>query len=217
MRRYLTLCAGVALTIAATPPQAVSAQLTIGTTPGAPTVLIRDPLDSQYHTQSFRAAGRFLTSVSFWFYGGVRERPFTFSTYFSVMGGPTGRRQNETTVVLDQSSQGRYTIQYDYLPMVVDATYYFLYTNAYCGENPLPWCIVGDEDQIAPGFEYTTLNAYADGGYGIDYSSGPDQDLRFEATFANAVPVPEPSTSLLMLTGLFGLGFVGRRRRRTLA
>lgn len=43
----------------------------------------------------------------------------------------------------------------------------------------------------------------------------PGGDLRFEANF---VSVPEPSTWMLMLTGILGLGFVGwRRREETLA
>jgi hypothetical protein len=47
------------------------------------------------------------------------------------------------------------------------------------------------------------------------WASGFASDLHFEATFASATAtVPEPSTWLMMITGLMGLGGVALRRRR---
>lgn len=70
--------------------------------------------------------------------------------------------------------------------------------------------------------ESTTGNEYAGGDFWFNNSGDPGTtwsgpgfptatDLKFEAKFS---PVPEPSTGLLLLTGLLGIGIVGRNRRR---
>lgn len=70
-------------------------------------------------------------------------------------------------------------------------------------------------DAIRPRYEVTTTDAYSGGNYYASWYRDADlnRDIRFEGTFAEAVPVPEPSTWLLLASGFVGLAFVARRRR----
>jgi hypothetical protein len=64
-----------------------------------------------------------------------------------------------------------------------------------------------------PSLELTTTDAYADGLVYLRGHGDETRDVRFEATFHT---VSEPSTWLLMVTGLIGVGIVARRRREDL-
>jgi hypothetical protein len=100
------------------------------------------------------------------------------------------------------------------LSLIPGSTYaLFLSTSGLAGDGHIMW-------EAATGDDYT-------GGSFIFHNNGEDKslwttdpwaagfasDLHFEATFAGST-VPEPSTWLMLATGLLGLGGVAVRRRR---
>jgi hypothetical protein len=213
--RNLALVVAMAATLGG--PLEAQTTVKIGTDPGATTALGGLAEISSYVSQTFVAPGPYLRSLSFWFYGGTLETPsdgpwqsgLIINSGLGLGGGP-----ELFQVTLDQTHAGRYDFFFDDLAVVFGAPYSFTIYNTDCGSPddlepgtcPVPVTGVW----ATPSFEVTTSDAYADG-YFMGFFGEPDfdRDIRFEATFT-----PEPSTVLLLATGLLGLGWLARKRRR---
>jgi hypothetical protein len=91
---------------------------------------------------------------------------------------------------------------------VVGETYSGLVTDPGCGDPS----VTGVYQE--PSHEMTTVDAYADRAACFRGDIDEARDVRLSATF---VTVSEPGSWLLMLTGLIGIGCVGRWGRSLIA
>jgi hypothetical protein len=210
----------IALVFLCAPLHAADAQpVVIGTDAGAPTT--REYMEWDLRLwQTFVAGGDQMTRLSFWFYGGENNAAGgngdDQTTSLSVYAGANQNASVLYSQRLPQTHQGRFDVQFaNPLAMVLGATYAFrIFTTSCgpaltwggCGSEGMP---IGDEYRL-PSVDVTTVDAYSDGTYTRDVVVKPNSDLRFEAVF-----VPEPSTLVLLISGVAGLAITARRGRRT--
>ena len=206
----------------------LTAQVAVGTTQGAATVLKTLKADADAVGQSFTAAGRYMTRLSIWYHGGAISPRYAASgyDYYSLLtiGNDAGAMWGDPGMYqahLNQNIHGRHDIVLDYLSVVVGQVYWFGIFTDLCtddqlanGCNPLGFSApVGAERQSS--LEVTVSDAYG-GGYAIQWGGAAiTGDVRFEATFADTRPVvsvPEPISILLLATGLLGIGMAARKR-----
>jgi hypothetical protein len=108
-----------------------------------------------------------------------------------------------------------YTFNTGGLSLTTGSTYaLFLSTSGLAGSGRIQWeSATGDE--YAGGHFIFLNNGENTSAWTTDGWSSQPSDLHFEATFAGvSTTVPEPSTWVMLVTGLLALGVVAMRRRR---
>jgi hypothetical protein len=109
----------------------------------------------------------------------------------------------------------KYTFNTGGLPLTFGSVYaFFLSTSGLAGTGHIMW-EAATGDNYAGGHFIFINNGENTGAWTSDpWGSGFASDLHFEANFVGSTTVPEPSTWVMLVTGLLALGLVALRRRR---
>jgi hypothetical protein len=152
-----------------------------------------------------------LTGFSLWSNGGgsaVTGRDTTYLLIYDANPAGTANLVGSSTnfVDLDPASNAPAGTElawtFNNLTLDYNTTYFAVISSSNTGVNGI--------DDIGFGFRNSTLNPYAGGNALADnFAVQGTGDLKFTATFANPVAVPEPSAALLG-----GLGMLALLRRR---
>lgn len=224
-RSIVPLAAALALAVAAP----LSAQTTIGAG-GGNYVQSWGKDDTQTYGQTVTTpTDNVLTSFSFWLgrtstmYPDPSTPSLSFMAYVyawngSMATGPALYTSGVTTHNATPSTPfTKYTFTTGGLSLVPGDMYaLFFSTTGLAGTGRIQWESAPTDEYGGGSFIFLNNGESTAAWTSDSWTQGLfASDLHFEATFASATAtVPEPSTWLLMITGLLGLGAVALRRKR---
>jgi len=207
-------------------PALVGAQTTLSTPGGDGTISTFGRPNTQTYGQTFRtpAVDTRMQNFSFWI---TNSSAFEMKGYVFAWDGAKATGSALFMSDLLFAPVGEFmktTVQTGGLNLVAGGSYvFFLSTSGLQGEGgaSMEWNSYGADTYVDGTFVY--LNHDENGDEQAEWTAdewstwSPTTDLRFEANFntMDQNVVPEPSTYVLMATGLMGLGAVARRRRQS--
>ena len=221
-----TLAAAVALAIGIAGPAA--AQTTIGAGGGGFIQSWGKDNTQTYGQTITTPTDNILNSFSFWLgrtstnYPDPSEPSLDFMAYVYAWDGgashATGPALYTSSVFTHNATPAtpftEYTFNTGGLSLTTGSVYaLFLSTSGLAGSGRIQWEATGEE--YAGGNFVFLNNGENTSAWTTDEWSVYASDLHFEANFAGvSTTVPEPSTWLMLVTGLLALGVVAMRRRR---
>jgi len=219
---------GAALALALVVATPAAAQTTIGAG-GGDLVQSWGKDNTQTYGQTITTpTDNVLTSFSFWLgrtstnYPDPSNPSLSFMAYVYAWNGSmaTGSALFTSGVVTHNATPStpftKYTFLTGGLSLVPGDMYaLFLSTSGLAGTGRIMWEAATSNEYAGGNFVFMNNGENTGDWTTMAWSSGFASDLHFEATFASAsATVPEPSTWVMMITGLVALGLVTLRRRR---